>query len=258
MEPKASRLRVERLDGGALWDVLFGGTKGNILDRTLITELTALFDEARTARELRAVCLRGEGAHFSFGASVAEHLPGEVNEMLPQFHRMFRAMLDSGVVYLAAVRGSCLGGGLELASTCHRVFAAPDAKLGQPEIVLGVFAPVASMLLAERVGRARAEDLCLSGRICSAEEAFAMGLVDVVDADPAKAALSYAREHLTCRSASSLRFAVKAARLGLRDRFDDCLRALEKLYLQELMRTEDAVEGLEAFMQKREPRWKNG
>lgn len=257
VESKTARLKVERLDDGALWDVVLGGSRGNILDRALTSELTALFEEAGKSPDLRAVCLRGEGGHFSFGASVAEHLPGEVAEMLSQFHDMFRAMLDSAVVYLAAVRGSCLGGGLELASACHRLFASPDAKLGQPEIVLGVFAPVASMLLAERVGRGQAEDLCLSGRICTAGEAQAMGLVDVVCDDPENAALAYGREHLTPRSASSLRFAVRAARLGLRKRFDDELRDIEKLYLDELMGTRDAVEGLEAFLQKRSPRWRN-
>jgi len=166
-------------------------------------------------------------------------------------------MLDGSYVVLAAVRGQCLGGGLELVSCCNRVFASSDARLGQPEIVLGVFPPVASVILPERVGRANAEDLCLSGRVLEADEALKMGLVDVIAKDPSEAALTYAKEHLLPRSASSLRYAVKAARHGLRQRFTAELKEVERIYLDELMATRDAVEGLEAFMEKRAPQWRN-
>ncbi len=147
-------LAVESLEGGAYWDVRLSGSTGNILDARLVEALTRLFERAAADRELKTVCLRGEGRHFSFGASVPEHLPEHVGEMLPRFHALFRAIAASSVPCLAAVRGQCLGGGLELAMFCHRVFAAPDAKLGQPEIVLGVFAPIASLLLQESIGRA--------------------------------------------------------------------------------------------------------
>ena len=110
--------------------------------------------------------------------------------MLRGFRGTLLALFDSSVVFVAAVRGSCLGGGLELASCCNRIFASPDAKLGQPEIALGVFAPVASVLLRERVGRPSAEELCLSGRVVGAEEALEIGLVDRVDPDPSAVALA--------------------------------------------------------------------
>ena len=248
-------LRVERLHDGALWDVTLGDGKGNILDASLIDALTEVFVEARETRTLRAVCLRGQGKNFSFGASVEEHLPEQVGAMLPRFHRLFHAMLDSRVVCLAAVRGQCLGGGLELAMFCHRVFASPDAKFGQPEIVLGVLAPVASLFLSERVGRATAEDLCLSGRTISSEEALSVGLVDVLDDAPDDAARAYAREYLLRHSASSLRFAVLAARYDLKKRLDNELPEIERLYLEELMRTADAREGIRAFIDKRAPQW---
>jgi cyclohexa-1,5-dienecarbonyl-CoA hydratase len=167
-------------------------------------------------------------------------------------------MVDCAVPLLAAVRGQCLGGGLELVTACHRVFAARDARLGQPEIVLGVFAPFASVALAERVGRRHAEDLCLTGRNVTSEEALAIGLVDeLCDGDPAERALAYARQHLLPRSASSLRFAVRAARHGLRARLAAELPAVERLYLDELMASADAVEGLTAFLEKRPPAWKD-
>jgi cyclohexa-1,5-dienecarbonyl-CoA hydratase len=250
-------VRREELDGGEIWRVSLAAPKANILDDAAIRRLTRIFEDAATARDLKAVLIEGEGSHFSFGASVPEHLPGAVGTMLPAFHRMFGAMLDSAVFCAAAVRGQCLGGGLELASFCHRVFASPDARLGQPEIVLGVFAPVASVTLIERLGRANAEDLCLSGRVLKAEEARDVGLVDEVVENPSRAALEYVRKFLSAHSASSLRYAVRALRDGMRNRFRDEISRVERLYLDELMSTHDAVEGLEAFLAKRAPEWSN-
>jgi cyclohexa-1,5-dienecarbonyl-CoA hydratase len=254
---EAGSVGVKRLEAGAYWDVEISGSRGNVLDRAAIAALTQTFEEAADARDLKAICIRGRGGDFSYGASVTEHLPGEVGGMLPRFHRLFRAMDASSVFMLAAVRGQCLGGGLELASFCHRVFASPDAKLGQPEIALGVFAPVASLILPERVGRANAEELCLSGRIVEASEAREMGLVDVVAEKPEEAALDYARKHLLSRSASSLRHAVRAVRLPLSRRLQGELAQLEGIYLEDLMATEDAAEGIEAFLEKRPPVWRN-
>lgn len=248
---------LDRLEDGAIWRVKLATPKANIIDRRKTELLTGIFAEARTDGGLKAVILEGEGPHFSFGASVEEHLPAQVKEMLRGFHGLFKAMLDSAVVTLAAVRGQCLGGGLELAAFCHRLFVAPDARLGQPEIVLGVFAPVASVALAERVGRGAAEDLCLSGRSLGAEEARAIGLADEIAEDPGAAAVAYAREHLLPRSASSLRLAVRAVRGDYALRFRTALDEVERLYLEELMATDDALEGLTAFLAKREPRWKN-
>lgn len=249
---------IERLDGGALWRLMMGGSKGNVLDAALTEALGSAFEEAERTPGLTAICLEGAGAHFSFGASVPEHLPGSVAGMLSRFHGMLLALVDSGVPVLAAVRGQCLGGGLELVSLCHRVFAAKGANLGQPEIALGVFAPVASLVLPERVGRRHAEDLCVSGRSVGVEEALAMGLVDeLADGDPAEAALAWARKHLLPRSASSVRFAVKAVRASLRARLVAELPVMERLYLDELMATSDAVEGLNAFLERRKPVWRN-
>jgi cyclohexa-1,5-dienecarbonyl-CoA hydratase len=141
---------------------------------------------------------------------------------------------------------------------CHRLFASADAKFGQPEIALGVFAPIASIVLPERVGRAHAEDLCLTGRMVGAQEGLAMGLVDEVTAgDPADAAIAWAQTHFSARSASSLRFAVQAIRADLAARIRVELPALEAAYVNELMATHDAVEGLQAFLDKRPPSWRN-
>jgi cyclohexa-1,5-dienecarbonyl-CoA hydratase len=188
---------------------------------------------------------------------VQEHLSGEVAGMLARFHGLARALADCSVSVLAVVRGQCLGGGLELASLAQRIVAAPDARLGQPEIALGVFAPLASVVLHERVGRRHAEDLLLTGRSVNATEALAMGLVDEVHDDPTAAALDWVRRHLLPRSAATLRFAVRAARVDLRARLAGDLAEVERLYLDGLMSTADAVEGLQAFLEKREPRWRD-
>ena len=249
---------LERLDDGAMWRVAIGGSKGNVLDAAVMDALATTFREAAAEPHLKAIVIEGQGAHFSFGASVPEHLPAHVTAMLHRFHAMLLALLDARVPVLAAVRGQCLGGGLELVSLCHRVFAAPQARLGQPEIVLGVFAPVASIVLVDRVGRGAADDLCLSGRTVDAAEALALGLVDVVTHDdPADAALAWARAHLLPKSASSLRFAAQATRANLRARLAAELPAMERLYLDELMSTADAVEGLTAFMERRAPAWRD-
>ncbi len=255
--PKRTPVVLETLDDGAIWRVRLATPKANILDMEKTALLSAIFARAREARGLKAILIQGDGAHFSYGASVEEHLPGKFEPMILGFHRLFHQLLDANVVTLAAVRGQCLGGGLELAGVCNRVFASPDAKLGQPEIVLGVLPPVASVALAERVGRSHAEDLCLSGRSITAEQAARIGLVDEIADDPAEAALGYAREHLLPRSASSLRLAVRAIRLGFAERFRKQLAEVERLYVQDLMSTADAVEGLRAFMEKREPSWSN-
>lgn len=253
-----SPIRVERLDGGALWRVFLARPKANIVDRAMTAALTALWQEAAAARDLKAICLEGDGPHFSFGASVQEHLPDQVHAMLRGFHAMFRALAATHVATLAAVRGQCLGGGLELVSFCNRIFAAPDAKLGQPEIKLGVLAPVASVVLPHRVGRAVAEDLCLSGRTLGAEDARAVGLVDELAADPAEAALAYARTHLLPHSAAALRLAQRALRDAWCREVFAALDAAERLYLDDLMATADAKEGVQAFLDKRSPQWCNG
>lgn len=250
-------VHVETQQDPAFWRVTFGAAKGNIIDRAMMAALVRVFHDARAAAGLKAIVLEGAGGHFSFGASVQEHLPDQAETMLAELRQLVLALFDSRVIVLAAVQGQCLGGGLELASVCHRIFATPDAKFGQPEIALGVFPPIASIVLPERIGRARAEDLCLTGRIVPADEAQRLGLVDeITSGDPADAAVAWAQLHLGSKSASSLRFAVHALRADLAARIRSELPELETLYLRELMATPDANEGLRAFLEKRRPVWR--
>lgn len=231
--------------------------KANVLDAAMVAALDAALAEAAVSPSLRAVLLDAEGPHFSFGASVEEHLPASVAAMLAGFHALVLRVLSFPAPVLAAVRGQCLGGGLELATAAHALFVHPEAKLGQPEIALGVFAPAASCLLPERVGRAAAEDLLLSGRSIDGREALRIGLATAVADDPEAAALAWYDEHLARRSASSLRHAVSAARGELVERVRARLAALERQYLGDLMATRDAMEGLTAFLEKRSPKWED-
>jgi cyclohexa-1,5-dienecarbonyl-CoA hydratase len=251
-------VRVRAEDDDQIWRVSFGAGTGNILDRATITELRRVLADAARAASLKAICLEGQGENFSYGASIQEHLPADATAMLEAMRGLIFDLLASQVVVVAAVKGRCLGGGLELVAVCHRIVAARSATFGQPEIKVGVFAPYASILLPERIGRAAAEDLCLTGRSIAAGEAHAIGLADeVVDADPCDRALGWIREHLVPHSASTLRLAVKAGRMALIARLSQELPRVERLYLDELMATHDAAEGLQAFLEKRPPRWRS-
>ncbi|MGE3164761.1 MAG: enoyl-CoA hydratase/isomerase family protein [Planctomycetota bacterium] len=253
----ATPVRCAHTHGGSVWHVHLDAPPGNVIDSVMTRALDDIFVRAAKADNLRAVILEGEGDHFSFGASVQDHLPTRVHSFLPAFHDLFRRMFAAHVPVLAVVRGYCLGGGLELATFCHRIFASPTAQLGQPEIRLGVFAPVASVLLPERIGRSAAEELCLSGRIVDAREALALGLMDGLADDPLQAAHDYIARHWQPHSISSLRHAVRAIRADLADHFERAIATAETHYREELMTTHDAVEGVAAFLEKRPPDWRN-
>jgi cyclohexa-1,5-dienecarbonyl-CoA hydratase len=252
-----SPLKVWLDRDGSLLRLRLARPKANIVDAAMIAALDAALAEYSEAQDLRAVLLDHEGPHFSFGASVEEHLPGSCAAMLQSLHALVRNMLNFPLPLLVAIKGQCLGGGLEVAAAGSMLFAAADAKLGQPEIKLAVFAPAASCLLPERIGQARAEDLLLSGRSMGAEEALQTGLVDSVSDDPETAALAYFDQYLAPSSASTLRFAVIAARDEYRQRVIAKLARVEALYLEQLMATRDAVEGLSAFLEKRPAKWEN-
>lgn len=242
---------------GTLLRLRLNRPKANIVDAEMIAALDVAFAAHQDNRDLLAVLVEAEGAHFSFGASVEEHLPARCDEMLKSLHALVRRMLEFPVPVLVAVRGQCLGGGLEVAMAGHMIYATPDANLGQPEMMLGVFAPAASCLMPARIGQAKAEDLLYSGRSVSGSDAVAMGLVDVVNEDPEAAAVAWVKTHLKPKSASSLRMAVRAARAGFCRQITDRLEEVENLYLNDLMSTRDAVEGLEAFVAKRPAKWEN-
>ena len=250
-------LRVWRESDGRLLRLRLNRPKANLIDAAMIAELDRAFASELGDPHIAAVLLDAEGPHFSFGASVEEHLPDQCAAMLAGLHRLVLRMVDSPTPILVAVRGQCLGGGLEVALAAHLMFVTTDATLGQPEMKLGVFAPAASCVLPELIGPARALDLLVSGRTMSGAEAAATGMALVATVDPEQAALSYVEDHLKPKSASSLRFAVQAARFDYAARVRAKLAAVERLYLDELMKSRDALEGLQAFLAKRPAIWEH-
>jgi cyclohexa-1,5-dienecarbonyl-CoA hydratase len=177
--------------------------------------------------------------------------------MLASLHALLLAMLEFPTPILVAIHGQCLGGGLEVALAGGAIFAKPDAQLGQPEMKLGVFAPAASCLLPHRVNQPAAEDLLLSGRSIGGEEARAIGLVQAVAADPEAAAVEYFAQHLADKSSAALSLALTAARGDYIATVRRRLAEVERLYLERLMKTRDANEGLAAFLAKRKPQWEH-
>lgn len=247
--------------GGRVREVVLGGGKGNIVTEAMVGELREVFRElakdTAAARRVKLVIVTGEGGHFSYGASVEEHLPGAVERMLPAFHGLIGEILQCDVPTLALVRGLCLGGGFEMALACSLLWCDEGAKLGVPEITLGVFPPVASVILPLKTSEAVALDMILTGRTITAEEALRAGIANrVAPVGTLEAALDdFISSSILPKSASSLRFATSAARSRLRRRYARDIAALESLYLGKLMSTRDAVEGVRAFLEKRPPAW---
>lgn len=243
--------------GDALLRLRLNRPKANLIDADMIAALDGALVAWHARTDLRAVLLDAQGDHFSFGASVEEHLPGNCAAMLGSLHTLVMRMLQFPVPILVAVRGQCLGGGLEVALAGSMIFAAPDSHFGQPEMKLGVFAPAASVLLPYRINQPAAEDLLFSGRTIGAAEAKALGLVHTVFEDPQIAALAYFEQHLENKSAASLACAVSAARGAMIRDVRQRLADVEALYLDRLMKTRDANEGLTAFLAKRKPNWEH-
>lgn len=241
-------------EGGLAWLTL-DRPRANVLDAAMIDAIRAAVDGLRRVPELKLLVFEGAGTEFSFGASVEEHQRDRVAGMLGSFHAMFREIEALGAPTAAAVRGRCLGGGLELAAWCGRLVAAPGSTLACPEVKLGVFPPIGAIALDWRVGKGRALEMVVTGGALTAVEALSVGLADEVAEDPAAAIRAWYARHLSPLSATAVRFAWRAARLGMADRLERDLPRLEHAYLEELMRTHDANEGIDAFMQKRPPTW---
>jgi cyclohexa-1,5-dienecarbonyl-CoA hydratase len=231
--------------------------KANIIDAAMIDALSGTLELHAADKRMMAALLDAEGPHFSFGASVEEHLPEQCATMLKKINSLIVQMISYPVPIVAAVHGQCLGGGLEVACAASPIIAAPDSQLGQPEISLAVIAPAASCLLPERVGQAQAEMLLFSGKSIDAQRAKSIGLVDEVSDAPTDAALAWIEQNIFGKSASSLRIAVTAARHDYIERITAKLKTVEAMYIDDLMTTRDPVEGLNAFLEKRKPVWEN-
>lgn len=231
----------------------------NILTRSVLADLRGRLAELAVeaeAGQIRALLLGAAGRHFSAGADVGEHLPPEFELMIPEFLDTIEAIADFPLPVIAAVRGRCLGGGFELVQAADLVVAADDAVFGQPEIVLGVSPPAACALLPGLLGPALAAELVLTGDPLSAERAHEAGLVArLVPADEVDAAGRELAGRIARHSPAALRLTKKALRAGTASARRAALRSSGRIYVDELMATADAVEGLTAFLDKRTPEW---
>ncbi len=232
----------------------------NVLDIPMMRSLARHLDEL--VRTSDFIVFQGAGPKgFSAGAEIRDHTPDRVADMLAAFHAIFRQLARTECVTIAAVHGICLGGAMELATFCDFVVATESAEFGQPEIKLGCFPPVALVTLPRLVGPRAAADLILTGRTVSAREAQRLGLVTrVVPDNTLSSDVDMLLMELSAHSSAILRLTRHALRRGLAgegaEGFEQELAAVERLYLEELMRTEDAREGVRAFLEKRDPVWR--
>lgn len=240
--------------------ILLDDGKGNVLDNIMMLDILDCLEQFKANPDIKLITFQGAGKHFSFGASVEEHTMELAGTMLRTFHKIFMELMELQIPTLAKISGQCLGGGMELALMCSVMMADQSAKMGQPEIVLGVFPPPASILLPEKIGLARAEELLLTGRSIDAEEALRIGLFHALYENKEmldEGADAWIEKYIVPKSASSLRFAEGAARIKLNHVLGNFLPQLERMYTMQLMQTKDANEGINAFLEKRTPQWVN-
>lgn len=229
----------------------------NVIDIPMMEELAAALAELEARADISVVVFSGSPKAFSVGVDVKAHTPDKVAEMLGKFHAVIRALVKSRKITMAAVEGACLGGGAELAFVCDLVYTARTASWAFPEIKLACYPPVASVGLAALVGQKRAADLVLTGRQISGDEALAIGLATgAARAEELEGMVQDAIGRLLPLSPTALSLTKKAFYAWDAIHFDKGLDRAEKIYLEELMKTEDCAEGINAFMEKRKPVWK--
>jgi cyclohexa-1,5-dienecarbonyl-CoA hydratase len=229
----------------------------NVIDVSMMEELSATLAQMEAQPELSVLVFSGSGRAFSSGVDIAAHTPEKVESMLAKFHAVIRALVGTKKVTIAAVHGHCLGGGAELAMVCDLVHTTEMAHWGFPEIKLGCYPPVAVTALAALVGQKRAADLILTGRSITGAEAAAIGLANrAVPEGQLDAAVDESLKHLTALSPAALAVTKKSIYAWDAMHFDKGLARAEKIYFEDLMKVDDAQEGIRAFLEKRPPVWK--
>lgn len=249
-------IKVDQATG--LARIILARPKHNVLNIEMMRELKAALDSLAADDGLKCAVLAAEGPSWCAGVDVGEHRPEVVAEMMNAFNGIFETMEILEVPLIAAVQGPCLGGGMELAIACDIVVASPKATFGQPEIRLGFFPPYAAMRLPQLVGPARAVEICATGRIYSAEEARALGLISQVTAEEGFSdAVESVIGSLLQSSPLIIRLNKRAVKHHLGLAFPQALAGVTDLFLNTLMKTEDTLEGINSFGEKRKPDWKN-
>jgi cyclohexa-1,5-dienecarbonyl-CoA hydratase len=231
----------------------------NVFNIAMMREIGAALAEISQERLVAVVFdADKECRAFCAGVAVEEHAPETVYQMLDSFHAVFRTLDLQARPTIALVDGAALGGGCELITACDIVIASERARFGQPEVKLGVFPPIAAVLLPRVIGEKRARELILTGEIIDAKEALSLGLCNhVVPIAHLEQKLTEVLSKLKELSAASLEFTRRAIDMGRGWSLDNALKDLENIYLHELMKSADAPEGVKAFMEKRRPSWRD-
>ncbi|MDZ4164581.1 MAG: enoyl-CoA hydratase/isomerase family protein [Smithellaceae bacterium] len=249
-------IRLEEAPGVAR--IVLARPKHNVLNIEMMKELKQALKGLAGDEGLKCVVIAGDGPSWCAGVDVGEHSPELVGEMMASFNGIFEVMERIEVPLVAAVHGPCLGGGLELAIACDIIVASARASFGQPEVRLGFFPPYAAIRLPQLVGPSRTIEICTTGRTYSAEEARAMGLVgQLVEEDQFEGAVQGLVKSLQASSALIIRLNKRAVRRHLGMEFPAALAGVTDMFLHTLMKTEDTLEGIKSFYEKRKPVWKN-
>jgi cyclohexa-1,5-dienecarbonyl-CoA hydratase len=230
----------------------------NVLDITTMKEINQALESINNNQGIKLLIITGEGKNFSGGVDVKDHTMDKYEEMIEVFHRMFRLLIALPQPTLAVINGAALGGGCELATFCDMAIASETAKIGQPEIKIGVFPPIAAITFPRFIGRKKALELILTGDVINAEEALKLGLVNyVVPEDKLEEESNKFAQKFASLSGVILSLTKRAAMQGIDNDFEEVLQRVEHIYNREMMSTKDAQEGLQSFMEKRKPVWQN-
>jgi cyclohexa-1,5-dienecarbonyl-CoA hydratase len=230
----------------------------NIMNIEMMGEIGNALESLHNEDHLKLIVFKSACKVFSAGIDMADHTPQKVFQLLDSFHKIFLSMIDIGKPTLAAVNGPALGGGCELAAFCDLVIASENAKFGQPEIKVGVFPPVATVLFPYLVGKKKAMELILTGEAIEAREALSLGLINrVVPHEKLDQAIKEIASKIVVNSGPVLQMMKKTMLSGEGLNFQDALKNAQDIYLNQLMALEDSTEGLKAFIERRAPVWKD-
>ena len=251
-----THLKFEKAD--AVASITLDRPKFNMMNIEMMDELNSLFGTLFQDDDLKCIVLHAEGKHFCTGVEVADHKPDKVDGMMTTFNRIFELTEQIEVPIIASVQGYCLGGGMELAIACDVIVAAESAQFGQPEIKVGFFPPYAAMRLPQLVGPARAIEICTTGKFYSAEDARQMGMVAYVsEDDKLEETTAEIVKEIQANSPLIIRLNKSAVKQHLGLAFKPALAGVSDLFLNTLMKTEDTLEGIASYEEKRKPVWKN-
>ncbi len=249
-------LKFEKADGVAR--ITLNRPKFNMMNIDMMAEINNLLEDFVSDQDLKCVVIDAAGKHFCTGVEVADHKPEKVDDMIGTFNRLFELLDQIDVPVIAVVQGFCLGGGMELAIACDVIVADKGASFGQPEIKVGFFPPYAAIRLPQLVGPARAIEICTSGKFYSAQEAQAMGMVAyIADNGGLREAAENIVKEIQANSPLIIRLNKRAVRQHLGLDFKRALKGVGDLFLNTLMKTDDTLEGIASYEEKRKPVWKN-